>query len=76
MFGKTQVPCVGISFGVDRIFSVIKARQAEKKDQIRANEVDVFVMAMGGKGFTGMVQERMSICAKLWEAGISVRVHY
>ncbi|EON97946.1 putative histidyl-trna synthetase protein [Phaeoacremonium minimum UCRPA7] len=76
MFGKTQVPCVGISFGVDRIFSVIKARQAEKKDQIRANEVDVFVMAMGGKGFTGMVQERMSICAKLWEAGISAEFLY
>ena len=24
--GKTQIPCVGISFGVDRIFSITKAR--------------------------------------------------
>jgi len=30
--GKNQIPCVGISFGVDRIFSITKARmEADKK---------------------------------------------
>lgn len=69
--GKNQIPCVGISFGVDRIFSITKAKMAADKtsSQVRSNEVDVFVMAFGGKG---LVKERMAVCAKLWEAGIKV----
>lgn len=72
--GKTQVPCVGISFGVDRIFSVIKARMEKEGDRSirRQTEVDVYVMAFGGKGFTGLLKERMSVCKTLWEAGIKV----
>jgi len=57
--GKNKIPCVGISFGVDRIFAITKARmEAEEADAVRSNEVDVYVMAMGGKGFTGLVKER------------------
>lgn len=71
--GKNQIPCVGISFGVDRIFSITKARmEAEKNTEVRNNEVDVFVMAFGGKGFNGLLKERMSVCETLWEAGIKV----
>jgi histidyl-tRNA synthetase len=72
--GKGQIPCVGISFGVDRIFSITKARMAAEKNAelVRNNEVDCYVMAFGGKGFTGLLKERMSICATLWEAGIKV----
>jgi histidyl-tRNA synthetase len=72
--GKNQIPCVGISFGVDRIFSITKARMAAdaKATQVRNNEVDVYVMAFGGKGFTGLLKERMAICAQLWDAGIKV----
>ena len=72
--GKKQIPCVGISFGVDRIFSITKARMEAdaNAEQVRNSEVDVYVMALGGKGFTGLLTERMSICAKLWEAGIKV----
>lgn len=70
---KAQIPCIGISFGVDRIFSITKARmQRENNHEARSNEVDVFVMAFGGKGFTGMLKERMEICKTLWSAGIKV----
>ncbi|PQE14147.1 hypothetical protein CJF31_00006674 [Rutstroemia sp. NJR-2017a BVV2] len=73
-----QIPCVGISFGVDRIFSITKARMEEEKsaEQVRNNEVDCFVMAFGGKGFTGLLKERMSICSTLWEAGIKAEFLY
>ncbi|KAI0137026.1 hypothetical protein BJ170DRAFT_604209 [Xylariales sp. AK1849] len=76
--GKTQIPCVGISFGVDRIFSITKARlEADKNSaQVRRNEVDVYVMAFGGKGFSGLLKERMSVCATLWEAGIKAEFLY
>ena len=69
--GKGQIPCVGISFGVDRIFSITKARmEKENTKAIRSNEVDVFVMAFGGKGFTGLLKERMEVAKQLWDAGI------
>ncbi|KAH7027503.1 histidyl-tRNA synthetase-like protein [Microdochium trichocladiopsis] len=76
--GKTQIPCVGISFGVDRIFSITKARMEASKaaEQVRNNEVDVYVMAFGGKGFTGLLKERMAVCATLWEAGIKAEFLY
>lgn len=75
MFSKNaKIPCVGISFGVDRIFSITKARmEQENKDKaLRSSEVDVYVMAIGGKGFTGLLKERMQICRSLWDAGIKV----
>jgi histidyl-tRNA synthetase len=70
--GKNQIPCVGISFGVDRMVSITKARRAADKNAelVRNNEVDVMVMAFGGKGFTGLVKERLNICSTLWSAGI------
>jgi len=76
--GRAQIPCVGISFGVDRIFSVTKARMASSSrlDNVRINEVDVFVMAFGGKGFTGLLEERMEVARTLWEAGIKAEFAY
>ena len=70
--GKQQIPCVGISFGVDRIFSIIKSRMesAASASTVRSTEVDVYVMAFGGKGFTGLLTERMNLAKTLWDAGI------
>ncbi|EAW24854.1 histidine--tRNA ligase [Aspergillus fischeri NRRL 181] len=75
---KAQIPCVGVSFGVDRIFSITKARLEREKsaEALRSSEVDVFVMAFGGKGFTGMLKERMDVCQKLWNAGIKAEFSY
>lgn len=70
--------CVGISFGVDRIFSITKARLEADKNaaMVRKNEVDVYVMAFGGKGFTGMLKERMAVCSRLWDVGIKAEFLY
>ncbi len=75
--GKGQIPCVGISFGIDRIFSLIKSRMESSSSapssflpSIRATEIDVFVMAFGGKGFTGMLKERIQVTRRLWDNGI------
>ncbi|KAL0468535.1 histidyl-tRNA synthetase [Neurospora intermedia] len=68
MYGKKQIPCVGISFGIDRIFTILKARG---ENDIKKREVDVFVMAFGGgKDFDGLLVERMKIARQLWNAGI------
>lgn len=69
---KAQMPCVGISFGVDRIFSITKARMEQERrfESMRATETEVYVMAFGGKGFDGMLAQRMAVCRSLWDAGI------
>ena len=70
--GKQQIPCVGISFGVDRIFAITKQRLASDSSAapIRTNEVDVYVMAFGGKGFDGLLPQRMEVAKRLWNVGI------
>lgn len=39
--GKTQIPCAGIPFGVDRIFTTLKARREKQaNEQLQAREPD------------------------------------
>lgn len=66
----TQIPCVGISFGVERIFSILwKRKLAESKEAaIKSKDVDVFVMSVGD----GLLVERMQIAKQLWNAGLKV----
>ncbi|KPI44837.1 Histidine--tRNA ligase, mitochondrial [Cyphellophora attinorum] len=46
---NANVPCVGVSFGINRIFAITKERIAkgEKFDYITDNAMDVYVMAFG-----------------------------
>ncbi|KAI1427366.1 hypothetical protein F5Y12DRAFT_783275 [Xylaria sp. FL1777] len=67
MYGRKQIPCIGISFGVDRIFTILKARYEKEKQRVRGS--DVYVMFFGGKN--GLLAERMGIARLLWDAGLS-----
>jgi histidyl-tRNA synthetase len=64
-----QVPCVGVSIGVERVFSVLEARLAAGALRVRTTEVDVYVIS-AQKNF---LEERMKICNQLWDAGIKVK---
>ncbi|PNS20883.1 histidine-tRNA ligase [Sphaceloma murrayae] len=68
MFSGRTVPCVGISFGVERIFSITRARlEAEGQAKPRLTDTDVYIMAMGGNGY---LTERMEIAKRLWSVGV------
>lgn len=69
MYGKRTILCVGVSFGVDRIFTILKARR-ESERVAKARGIDVYVMAFGGKEFDGLLLERMGVARRLWQAGI------
>lgn len=74
--GKS-IPCVGISFGVERIFSIIKARASKELERISSSQTQVFVMAFGGgEGWNGFLKERMAVTNKLWSAGINTEYLY
>ena len=73
---STQIPCVGISFGVERIFSLIKQR-ISSSTVIKPTATQVFVMAFGGgKDWTGYLPERMKVTKQLWDAGIEAEYVY
>ena len=65
--GKNQIPCVGVSFGVDRIFTILKPRRAKQANgQLQAKELDAYAMAFG----SGFLTERMAVARELRAAGI------
>lgn len=76
---KSSIPCVGVSVGVERVFSILLAREKEKaaakegagKGAGRKNATEVYVMSVG----EGLLLERMQIAKELWAAGIKVRFH-
>ncbi|CAN6669176.1 histidine--tRNA ligase, mitochondrial [Trichomonascus vanleenenianus] len=73
---EVSIPCVGVSFGVERLFSIIKARQG-LYEKARAAHTQAFVMAFGsGPEYTGFLPERMAVAQKLWAADIEAEYMY
>ncbi|XP_027697212.1 probable histidine--tRNA ligase, mitochondrial isoform X2 [Vombatus ursinus] len=64
-----KVPCVGLSIGVERIFSIVEQRM-EATEKIQVTETQVLVAA-AQKNF---LKERMKLIAELWDAGIKVDI--
>lgn len=63
------MPCVGLSIGIERIFSILEARaKLAGSPKVRTIETQVLVAS----GQKNMLEERMRICSLLWNAGIKV----
>lgn len=73
---SAQIPCVGVSFGVERIFSLIKQR-SHLTSAVKPSATQVYIMAFGGgKDWTGLLVDRMKIAKQLWENGIEAEYLY
>ncbi len=70
MFSNKEVPAVGVSIGIERVFAIIEAQMKEKtkenKGTIRETETEVLIASIGN----GMQPMRMAIAADMWRAGI------
>lgn len=64
-----NVPCVGVSIGVERIFSIMEAKAITSEKKIRTTEVQAFVASAQ----KNLVEERMKLCQELWDANLKVR---
>jgi histidyl-tRNA synthetase len=69
--GKS-VPCVGVSIGIERLFSVIEAKLAKEKTKVRAVETQVFVASAQ----KNLLEERMRITNDLWNNSINAEQSY
>ncbi|KAJ3032807.1 Cytoplasmic and mitochondrial histidine tRNA synthetase [Rhizophlyctis rosea] len=68
--GKTKIPCVGISIGVERIFTLLSSR-LDKSTQ-KSSPTQVYVFGVG----EGFLLERMKIANLLWNAGVNAEFAY
>lgn len=69
---KRKVPCVGISVGIERLFSIMEAKAQESDQKVRTTETQVYVIAAQ----KGMVEERLKLCKTLWDADIKTEQSY
>jgi len=69
---KRNVPCVGVSIGIERLFSIMEANIAKNKTVIRTVETEVYVASAQ----KNLMEERMKLCAELWDAGIKTEQPY
>lgn len=67
-----QVPCVGVSIGVERIFSVLEAKYAAQGTISRTNDIEVYVAS----AHKGLLEKRLKIISELWSAGIRAEHSY
>ncbi|CAD5116130.1 DgyrCDS5054 [Dimorphilus gyrociliatus] len=74
MFAAKQktVPCVGLSIGVERIFSILEAKAKREKLSVRTTETEVFVAAAQ----KNLLDQRMELCTLLWDADIKTEQSY
>eukprot|EP00898_Chlorokybus_atmophyticus_P006253 jgi/Chlat1/6629/Chrsp482S06115 len=66
MFSGKQVPCVGVSFGIERVFSIMEDIERAKSSVIRATQTEVLVASIG----SDLLTQRMEVAAELWAAGV------
>lgn len=69
---KRNVPCVGVSIGIERLFSIMEANIAKKKTVVRTIETEVYVASAQ----KNLMEERMKLCAELWDAGVKAEQPY
>ncbi|GFG31095.1 hypothetical protein Cfor_04594 [Coptotermes formosanus] len=67
-----NVPCVGVSIGVERVFSVLEARIISSKTKVRTTEVEVYVASAQ----KNLLEDRMQLCKELWDADIKAEHSY
>merc|ERR1711881_462999 len=70
---KRNVPCVGVSIGIERLFSIMESNIAKNKTLVpRTIETEVFVASAQ----KNLMEERMKLCTDLWDGGIKAEQSY
>lgn len=69
---RHDVPCVGVSFGVERLFAIIEAKNQVEQLQVRTTETEIFIASAQ----KNLLEERMKLCGSLWDEGFKVEMSY
>ncbi|KAK4814763.1 hypothetical protein QYF61_026740 [Mycteria americana] len=67
-----KVPCVGVSIGIERIFSILEQRVKASGDKVRTTETQVLVATPQKH----LLAARLKLISELWDAGIKAEMLY
>ncbi|XP_061858676.1 histidine--tRNA ligase, cytoplasmic-like [Colius striatus] len=67
-----RVPCVGVSIGIERIFSILEHRLRASGEKIRTTETQVLVATP----HKHLLPARLKLVSELWDAGIKAEIVY
>uniref|UniRef100_A0A667XFT0 histidine--tRNA ligase n=1 Tax=Myripristis murdjan TaxID=586833 RepID=A0A667XFT0_9TELE len=67
-----KVPCVGVSIGIERVFSIMEQKAEASAEKVRTTEVQVMVASAQ----KNLLEERLKLTTELWNAGIKAEVMY
>lgn len=70
MFGTKQVPAVGVSLGIERVFAIMEQNQKDQNQVIRANETEVLVGIVFGKDEDYDLSLAAEVVNELWSGKI------
>ena len=71
MFSGKQIPAVGVSIGIERIFNILE-KHYKNDDSLRSTYTEVLVCAAG----KNLTKERYKIINELWNNGINAEILY
>ena len=71
MFSGKQIPAVGVSIGIERIFNILEEKYKDSSD-IRSVATEVFVAVIG----KNLTKERLKVLNELWDNGIKAEILY
>mmetsp|Transcript_124675 Transcript_124675/g.186243 ORF Transcript_124675/g.186243 Transcript_124675/m.186243 type:complete len:472 (-) Transcript_124675:34-1449(-) len=72
-FGGENVPCIGFSIGIERIFAILEAKEQE---ETRPCATEVMVFSNGNSKTDDLMRERMRILTMFRKAGIPAEMVY
>ena len=67
MFSQYQIPSVGGSIGIERLFTILEGRF---KDKVKQNACEVLVASIGKVE----VKDKLAVLAELWNSNIKAEV--
>ncbi|XP_048816789.1 histidine--tRNA ligase, cytoplasmic isoform X3 [Lagopus muta] len=67
-----KVPCVGVSIGIERIFSILEHRMKASGEKVRMTETQVMVATPQKH----LLSARLKLISELWDAGIKAEMMY
>jgi histidyl-tRNA synthetase len=80
MFKSKQVPCVGVSIGVERVFTIMEARAkaaaAASATVLKRQPVQVCVASIPSTRGRDMAVERLKALRELWAEGLSAEASF
>ena len=63
---NTQIPCVGISIGIERVFTIVE-KMAKEMNLLQVPTVEVYIASIGDK----LTVDKMKLAKLLWSNQIS-----